>query len=156
MHAMLQTCTIDLPTCFPNLFNKTSTEPISATSMFKTITFAKPYCGDCLIDALVTLSGRRGLSAFLPEEKMIFHPRQDTEGENGEDAKWRREEPMLPLVSKWEEGEFGLESVVWPGQDIWEGVKRRKDGGVGVRDWCIKLLSRYTYIYGKSSASPYS
>lgn len=111
--------------------------------MFTHLAFERPECGDCLITALVKASGERGLAAFLPEEDQVFQPEQEEEK-----GTWRSSEPILPLTSSWKDGNFSLKANVKAGQDIWDGFEAREDGGVNLRAWCIKLLSRYNYIYG--------
>ena len=114
-----------------------------AADMFTHIAFAKPACGDCLIDALITASGPRGLAAFLPSHNQVFHPPQR------EARMWDREEPILPMTNRWQDADFSIANVVRAGQDIWAGEQPRAGGGVSLRDWSIKLLSRYAYIYGE-------
>lgn len=136
-------CSISLSKCFAPDFLSSST-PYPAQEIFRNITFVHPECGDCLIDALVTASGTRGLSAFLPRE-MVYYP------EPRDPAEWERSEPMLPLTSTWEGVDFSLDRVVRPGQDTWDGIEPAEDGAVRLREWCIKLLSRYAYTFGESS-----
>lgn len=129
-----------------------STTPYSAESIFKSLTFSKPQCGDCLIDALINASGDRGIHAFLPRRDAVYFPlgtgSDDEEAQGGKNLMWQREEPILPLSGSWEDGQFGLKHVVRLGQDLWVGSEIQEDGGVRLRDWCIKLLSRYAYTYG--------
>lgn len=135
-------CTFHFSTCLPPHFFDSSTS-FSASTMFTRLAFERPQCGDCLITALIKASGKRGLSAFLPEEDQIFYPEQEEEK-----GMWRRNEPILPLVSSWKDGDFSLRANVKAGQDVWDGFEAREDGGVSLRAWCIKLLSRYNYVYG--------
>ncbi|WWD21565.1 hypothetical protein CI109_106051 [Kwoniella shandongensis] len=139
-----KTCAFDLSTCLPGGFLNSS-KTSSASDMFKHLAFAQPQCEDCLIRALVKASGARGLDAFLPSSKQVFYPPE----EHG-DEKWRRTEPILPLVSSWSEGDFSLAANVRKGQDVWEGTEARADGGVELRRWCIKLLSRYNYVWAET------
>lgn len=97
--------------------------------------------------ALINASRPRGLSAILPHADQTFEP------EVRERSEWEREEPMLPLVSTWYEGNFSLNSVVRPGQDHWTGESGDLDR-VKLREFCVKLLSRYTYSVGKSFVYP--
>ncbi|AGV14656.1 hypothetical protein, variant [Cryptococcus neoformans var. grubii H99] len=137
-------CTFHFSTCLPPHFFDSSTS-FSASTMFTRLAFERPQCGDCLITALIKASGKRGLSAFLPEEDQIFYPEQEEEK-----GMWRRNEPILPLVSSWKDGDFSLRANVKAGQDVWDGFEAREDGGVSLRAWCIKLLSRYNYVYGST------
>lgn len=111
--------------------------------MFERMTFDYPECGDCLIKALISASGDRGMEAVLPTADQVYYPKQQAP------VRWQREEPMLPLVSSWRQGDFSMANVVKVGQDVWEGKVGRSDGGVDLRDWCIKLLSRYAYVWGE-------
>jgi 3-O-alpha-D-mannopyranosyl-alpha-D-mannopyranose xylosylphosphotransferase len=135
-------CSISLSKCFAPDFLSSST-PYPAQEIFRNIAFVHPECGDCLIDALVTASGTRGLSAFLPSETDVYYPEQR------DPAEWERSEPMLPLTSTWEGVDFSLNMVVRPGQDTWDGIQPAEDGAVRLREWCIKLLSRYAYTFGE-------
>ena len=138
-------CQFSLDQCLPPDFYDPTTDASttwSAESMFTRMAFDRPQCGDCLIDALVIASGAVGLSAFLPDEGMVFHPRPR------DPQLWERSEPILPLVPDWRDGRYALADVVRPGQDTWHGVEARSDGGVKMREWCIKLLSRYAYTLG--------
>lgn len=137
-------CGMSLARCFPPDFF-TSSNTTSASDMFTHIAFAAPECGDCLIMALVNDSGPRGLSAFLPDADKTFVPPPQT----AQDP-WQRDEPMLPLVGKWLGTDFSLEGVVRSGQDAWPGSPARAAGVVGLRDWSIKLLSRYTYMWSST------
>ena len=134
-------CPFSLSKCLPpDFFN--NDEDISADAMFKHLTFVEPDCGDCLVSALITASGPRGLQAFFPEAEAVFFPPESPP------TKWQRDEPMLPLTKTWFEANFSVESVVKTGQDLWRGIKKRDDEGVNLRQWCIKLLSRYAYVMG--------
>ncbi|WVQ83148.1 hypothetical protein IAT38_005286 [Cryptococcus sp. DSM 104549] len=137
-------CTFQLDLCLPPSFFSPS-QTFSASDLFTRFAFEHPDCGTCLIDALVAASGKRGIEAFLPAPDAVFFPPGTEEGEEG---MWRRSEPMLPLVGRWQDGDFGLGANVRRGQDVWEGAKEREDGGVELRRWVVKLLSRYNYIYG--------
>ncbi|RSH78093.1 uncharacterized protein EHS24_002549 [Apiotrichum porosum] len=138
-------CNFDISECLPDEFFSSDTE-YDATEIFKTIAFAKPQCGDCLIGALVNKSGKRGLSAFLPSKDVNFRPPAR------EAQMWDRPEPMLPLVDKWEDADFSLANNVRLGQDIWKGVEPSADDEVNLRNWSVKLLSRYSYVYSTTPA----
>ena len=145
-----QSCWIQIDQCLPpNFFDESSA--YRAQDVFVDLAFRKPNCGDCFIDALVRDSGARGLSAFLPPDDAVFFPL----AERTRDM-WEREEPILPLVSKWDEGDFSIEANVKPGQDAWPGVtptiEEQESGSVNLRRWAIKLLSRYTYVFGNTAS----
>ncbi|ORX33950.1 hypothetical protein BD324DRAFT_643648 [Kockovaella imperatae] len=134
-------CTFRVAQCLPPDFFE-SDEPLDAAEMFRHFTFSEPSCGDCLIMALVSASGPRGLEAFFPDPDAVFHPPAQQEP-----AAFQREEPMLPLTPSWVDTDFRIESIMRSGQDSWPGVKPRMDGSVNMRQWCIKLLSRYAYVF---------
>ena len=67
---------------------------------------------------------------------------------------WERDEPILPMTGHWEDADFSVANVVRPGQDVWAGDEGRGNGTVSLRDWSIKLLSRYAYTVGKWIVSP--
>ena len=135
-------CTFSFMKCLPADFFE-SDEPLDAAEMFRHLAFVEPKCGDCLIMALVTASGVRGLEAFFPDVDAIYHPPESDR------APWQRDEPMLPLTPTWEEANFDIADIVKAGQDEWPGVRPRGDGGVNLRQWCMKLLTRYAYVFGE-------
>jgi 3-O-alpha-D-mannopyranosyl-alpha-D-mannopyranose xylosylphosphotransferase len=137
-------CIFSISQCLPKDFFANDDE-VSAVDVFRTMAFEKPGCGDCLIDALVNQSGERGLSAFFPSADALFFPPKDQEPHM-----WQRPEPILPLTPTWQEADFSMAHNVRTGQDEWKGVRPRADGAVRMREWCVKLLSRYTYTYGES------
>ncbi|TXT03812.1 hypothetical protein VHUM_04333 [Vanrija humicola] len=139
-----RTCYFSISQCLPRNFFDHSTE-FEAHEIFTSLAFEKPSCGDCLIDALVTASGIRGLSAVLPTEDAVYYP-----AKNAPKAMWQRPEPMLPLTPSWRDADFSMAANVRRGQDVWAGASARTDGGVNMRNWVVKLLSRYAYVYGTS------
>ncbi len=94
-----------------------------------------------VIRALITASGTKGLSAFLP-----------TFGTRSKRAAFRNSTtpppPHLPLTKTWQDTDFSLEAVVLPGSDLLE-TGPSPDGSVDLRIWAMKLLSRYAYVIGK-------
>ena len=141
-----RSCGIIPSRCFPALFDPNAlAQGIDAAEIFTSIAFDQHHCGDCLIIGLVSASGPRGLSAILPTEDQTYRP-----DEMREKQMWDRSEPMLPLVQTWREGNFSAANVVRAGQDVWEGSKLREHRLVGLREWCVKLLSRYIYSLGTS------
>ena len=138
-----QKCVFSVRECLPADFYTDAS--LIAEDMFTHIAFAEPQCGDCLVKALITASGERGLEAILPRHHQTVMP------ERRGRARWERSEPMLPLTDSWEAGNFSIYSMVRPGQDQWPGAKPSKDGSVNLRQWSIKLLSRYAYVLGETS-----
>jgi 3-O-alpha-D-mannopyranosyl-alpha-D-mannopyranose xylosylphosphotransferase len=136
-------CRFSLSKCLPDDF-LTSEDTISANDIFKHMTFAERECGDCLIMALVSASGDRGLHAILPDEEAVYHPPMGA----GEGV-WNTTEPVLPMTKTWDEADFGLEDVVRMGSDVW-GDEEPSSMGVNLRKWCLKLLTRYHYAMGMS------
>lgn len=106
--------------------------------------FAERECGDCLITALVSASGERGLHAVLPDEDAMYYPPMGA----GEGV-WDTTEPVLPLTKTWQEASFGLEDVIRRGSDVWDG-EATQGQGISLRKWSIKLLTRYHYAMGRS------
>ncbi|GAA95223.1 uncharacterized protein L969DRAFT_92514 [Mixia osmundae IAM 14324] len=62
-------CTMSLPICFGEDF--ATAHNLSAQVVFRRIAFEQPECGDCLIVALLSLSGLKGLSAVLPDYELL-------------------------------------------------------------------------------------
>lgn len=139
-------CRMEIARCFPKDFFS-SDEEYSAVEVFKLLTFlGDGRCGDCMTEALLGKSGKRGLSAFLPSVDAVYFPPMRSA------PQWSRPEPMLPLTPTWQEADFSMEANVRTGQDAWEGFEPRADGGVSMRAWTVKLLSRYAYVYARTES----
>jgi 3-O-alpha-D-mannopyranosyl-alpha-D-mannopyranose xylosylphosphotransferase len=102
--------------------------------------FERAHCGDCLIHALITASGERGLSAFLPDEEIRYQPTKPA------DERWKDTGPILPLTSEWRETNFSMAEIITSQQP---GEAGRS---VNLREWCLSLLSRYVYTIGGTPA----
>ncbi|KZT09090.1 uncharacterized protein LAESUDRAFT_722792 [Laetiporus sulphureus 93-53] len=120
----LPSCSISFDECFsPNASNR-------ASDIFKGIAFDKLQCGDCVIKALVRASGSQGLSAFLPLPELVMPPvAAPAAGTHRTD-----EEPHLPLVHDWHDGDFSLRAVVGTTHNV------------NVRQWILQLMQRYRYV----------
>ncbi|WVW78369.1 hypothetical protein I302_100323 [Kwoniella bestiolae CBS 10118] len=140
-------CIFSLQQCLPARFFLDPDISYSSEEIFKHIAFAEPSCGDCLISALINESGERGIEAFLPSHDQIHYPASLNRTVERE---WKISEPILQLTDSWAESDFTIGGNVFEGQDIWAGALARKDGGVELRRWCIKLLSRYTYVFAST------
>lgn len=106
--------------------------------MFTRLAFDRPACGDCLIDALVTASGERGLEAFLPDPETTF-----TTTTSG-----RGLEARLPLTNDWRTTNFSLASILPRGDEYANDLSEE----VSLRNWCLRLLSHYIYSIGDTPA----
>jgi 3-O-alpha-D-mannopyranosyl-alpha-D-mannopyranose xylosylphosphotransferase len=122
-------CELSINDCLPSDSFTKPGQSHSAIDIFTHLAFAMPGCGDCLIDALVTASGRRGLSAVLPTEDQVFYPPEK------EGRMWERSEPMLPMTDRWEDADFSVHNVVRPGQDVWAGREAREEWRCIVARW---------------------
>jgi 3-O-alpha-D-mannopyranosyl-alpha-D-mannopyranose xylosylphosphotransferase len=89
---------------------------------------------------LVTASGPLGLSAFLPPREAIFKNDVDADVENIDYIS----PPHLPLTPTWQEADFSLDNV------LRETSLPQEE--VNLREWSMKLLSRYLYVSGKSNS----
>ncbi|WVR04824.1 hypothetical protein IAU60_001836 [Kwoniella sp. DSM 27419] len=128
-----------LDRCFGSFW--TREETVSSADMFKRLTFQYPECGDCLIIALVTASGPLGLSAFFPAKGITF----DTPPLSaGKAYPTYIPPPHLPLTSTWHGADFSLESVMT--------TTALPEESVDLREYCMKLLSRYQYLSAKSTS----
>ncbi|OCF33813.1 hypothetical protein I316_04525 [Kwoniella heveanensis BCC8398] len=130
-------CLLDLDRCFGSFW--TREEDVPSADMFKRLTFQYPECGDCLIMALVTASGPLGLSAFFPAKGTTFETAALAPGK-----KYPKylPPPHLPLSPTWHEADFSLESVM--------AVTALPEEVVDLREYTMKLLSRYQYLSAKS------
>ncbi|WWD07409.1 3-O-alpha-D-mannopyranosyl-alpha-D-mannopyranose xylosylphosphotransferase [Kwoniella europaea PYCC6329] len=132
-------CVLDLDRCFGSFWSRE--EDVPSADMFKRLTFQYPECGDCLLMALVTASGPLGLSAFFPPKGTTFETAPLSPGQS-----YPRylPPPHLPLTPTWHEADFSLEAVMsttaLPGE------------AVGLREYTMKLLSRYQYLSAKSES----
>ena len=95
-----------------------------------------------VINALVTASGPLGLSALFPDAEAIYEVPSDR-GHVYEDG--TAPPPHLPITPTWQEADFSLESVL--------GNAAKPSEKVGLRLWCMKLLSRYLFISGEYRAN---
>jgi len=145
-------CRFSISKCLPDDFFTTSgLEGHSANDIFKHMAFAERECGDCLITALVSASGDRGLHTILPDEEAVYHPPMSA----GQGV-WDTTEPVLPLTKTWEEADFALRDVIRTGSDIWGDEEEKvSERSVNLRKWCLKLLTRYHYAMGKSAPVPH-
>ncbi|KAI0319455.1 hypothetical protein OF83DRAFT_1170223 [Amylostereum chailletii] len=116
-----QMCTLSREECFPR-------DITHASDFFNHVTFVNPSCGDCLISHLVRLSGETGLSAFLPPPDRVVEP-----------SLYGAVAETLPLVPKWQMGDFTLCGVLAQGR-----------GPVSVREWMLHVLNRYRFVIGTS------
>lgn len=120
-----------MPFCLPDGYFTDTTSTYPAEDVFKRIAFERPQCGDCLIDALITASGERGLSAFLPSPDTIYQPTQFRKDQHG---------PILPLTKIWKSTNFSLQNVV------------HSETPIDLREWSLSLLGRYVYAIGATPA----
>lgn len=126
-------CTLDLGECFDTFW--TEGEDTTAAHMFKHLAFRRPQCGDCVLMALVTASGRLGLSEIFPApDAAVTIPRTAA-------APAYIAPPHLPMTPTWEEADFSLvkafAKTAMPGDTVL------------LRPWTMHLLSRYLYTYGE-------
>ena len=91
-----------------------------------------------VINALVTASGPLGLSAFFPPATTTYQV--PATGGKISPTNVKVWPPHLPLTATWQDADFKLENVL---RD-----SARPGEAVGLRMWCMKLLSRYQYISG--------
>lgn len=102
--------------------------------LFKHVAFEEPKCGDFFIALLVSQSGRRGLSAFLPHESLSL-PRVEAVVDKTETT------PHLPLHDRWQVCDFSLEATAR--NTGWSGLSRRT--------FAMLLIQRYAYTVGTSA-----
>lgn len=94
---------------------------------------------ESVIMALVTSSGPLGLSAFFPTKGTSFTTATLA---HGKPYPKYLPPPHLPLSPTWHEADFSLESVM--------STTALPDETVDLREYCMKLLSRYLYLSGAS------
>jgi len=90
--------------------------------------------------ALVTASGPLGLSAFLPPKGTTYINRPPK-------GAWPKylPPPHLPMTPTWHEADFSLENVL--------SVTALPDEEVDLRQYTMRLLSRYLYLSGELTHS---
>lgn len=107
----------DLPiSCFGS-----ETEP--SQDLFKRVAFGERKCGDCLILALLNLSGRQGFSAFLPPSRQ--EPSPETVPAVIK---------TLPKTKTWQEADFSLETIA------------SQLDNESYQTFCMRLIHRYSYV----------
>lgn len=116
-------CTIDLARCLGDRF--ASPEGTTSTTALLRRMFDRPECGDCIILQLVSKSGPRGLSAFLPDL-------DDSDG--ALDAPASAVEPLDRTAKRFEDADFG--ATGWTAR----AARRR----------AVQLIQRYSYTIGAS------
>jgi len=123
-------CGIDPVDCFADDEGSAFTR---ASDVFTNIAFRKPKCGDCVITALVKASGETGLDAFLPPvTRTLPSLAGKIAASNASDV------PHLPLVDRWEDGQFALREVMHDSRDM------------NIRSWALRLLQRYRFVIGET------
>lgn len=127
-----------------------------ASVVFMHVAFDATECGDCsthlgflsralplnwftVINALLRASGTVGLSAFLPPAERVYPPSDahDAPIPIPGDAP-----VLLPLTNNWKTTDFTLHS------------RLRAWGPVHVREWVLRVMSRYKYVVGTSFSLP--
>jgi len=88
-----------------------------------------------VIMALVTASGPLGLSSFFPPKDAVY-----TSLSSGVEPRYLPP-PHLPLTATWHEADFSLASVM--------SVTALPNEVVNLREYTMKLLSRYIYLSGE-------
>jgi len=83
--------------------------------------------------ALVTASGSTGLSAFMPAPHAKVNNRPG--------SKRIHMTPVLPVTDTWQAADFSLAGVIGESE---------APGPVNLRQYTVKLLSRYLYVSGES------
>lgn len=91
--------------------------------LFKQIAFERPECGNCLIAALLRISGHKGFEAFLPPASPFVGDSDDSSAPGVS--------RVLPITRTWEEADFSLRSVLPRDTDL--------------RQFCVRLLQRYPW-----------
>ncbi|KAH9917959.1 uncharacterized protein B0H18DRAFT_883279 [Fomitopsis serialis] len=125
----LLTCTISYDECFAGYSR--------ASDVFKHVAFENPQCGDCIITALARASGHLGISAFLPAPERQL---ADLSAKIPGFAEPSDTMPHLPLVPRFEDGDFSLRGVMGTA------------GERNVRAWTLRVLQRYRYVVGNTPA----
>jgi hypothetical protein len=126
-------CSISRSYCFGS-----ASKDESASTFFKRIAFEQPECGDCIITALIDVSGVAGIDRFLPAASV---PLPSGGSFNGPTTP-----PHLPLTSDWETTDFSLAHSV---------TKESSRSSMTLRTWCARLIQRYSYVLGSTSSELY-
>ncbi|KZT64246.1 hypothetical protein DAEQUDRAFT_732853 [Daedalea quercina L-15889] len=129
----------DLPTCTIN-FDECLAGYSRASDVFKHIAFEDPKCGDCVIRALSRASGPLGVAAFLPPQDRRLADLSAKIPGFADPSVLQGYIPHLPLVSRYQDGDFSLRSVM--------GATGERD----VRTWTMQVLQRYRYVVGSTPA----
>lgn len=157
----LPACRINVPMCLSGFQGKS----VHADQLFRRFAFENGQeCGDCLIVHLLYLSGKRGLSAFLPNPGRLFPARGYAE-EGNFPAPGEKFEPHLPVtpvfdttraVSKGLSGDQDDPEVSSPHlidrPDFRASAVALALGwsGASKREFAMRLLQRYNYVLGSA------
>lgn len=106
-------------------------QPEEAVDLFKRVTFEHRKCGDCLIVALLHLSGKTGFGAFLPPSRQDDPPLTIS----------NRTVTVLPKSKNWRDVDFSLHTIT--------GHLEQSDESY--QSFCIRLIHRYAYVIGDSA-----
>jgi hypothetical protein len=123
-------CSMVLDRCFGSrdFFSAPEEDVLDSQQLFKTMAFLHPSCGDCLIGALLTSTGEKGLESFLPARKVARSRSQQDTG--------RTSVPFIGGYTKdWQEADFSLATAL--------------QGGWTRRDFAVRLIQRYAYVLGE-------
>lgn len=130
-------CSISITKCFGrgDFFNSEEERSVSSEDTFKRVTFGEPRCGDCLIAALLTKSGQKGLEAFLPTADRSTETSLNT----------REIVPELGNFDRdWKQVDFSLRTALQP---------KHRGSAWSRRDLVVRLLQRYSYTLGETPSS---
>lgn len=128
-------CTIVRSTCFGRSSNSNET----ANEFFKRIAFEQPKCGDCIVAALIGASGTAGIDKFLPDHDAEV-PSHILRSESVTTP------PHLPLTSDWTTTNFSMFKAI---------PKGSMKPGMTLREWCTRLIQRYSYVLGSTGSEFY-
>ncbi|KAL7411718.1 hypothetical protein BDY24DRAFT_443052 [Mrakia frigida] len=143
--ASSSSCSIDLRACFGDFWPDNARQCINeeASNIFKRLAFERPQCGDCLLSALIQASGPLGTSKLLPAQSSTFVANFPVDPPSSSPFE-EEPQPHLPLTESWKKTDFSLRAVL--GGGVW-GAE------VELKDWCERLIARYTASSTKDSTS---
>ena len=124
-------CWLHIVDCFGSTFLDEQAI-VTVDEVMRRVVAAKPHCGNCLILAGLAASPATGLDGFLPSHWSA----------RGRAVAASRAQPRLAMRARAsDEADYG-----------WTTITPQLEQFDGLRDFCVRLIQRYSYVLGSSLA----
>ena len=124
-------CTISVDECFgrADFFDEDMHEEMDAMKTFGNIAFEHLKCGDCIMAGLLAASGDKGFEAFLPPVSNNQPDPYLTQSVVPELGGWNK---------SWQDLDYSRLRALETPYGEWDA-----------RDFCVRLIQRYSFAFGK-------